>query len=37
MLQPVRTKWRKAQKGRINGTASRANFINNGAYAQKAF
>ena len=26
MLQPVRTKWRKAHKGRIHGTASRANF-----------
>merc|ERR1712199_148088 len=23
-LQPVRTKWRKAHKGRIHGTASRA-------------
>ena len=23
MLQPVRTKWRKAHKGRIHGTASR--------------
>ena len=36
MLQPVRTKWRKAHKGRIHGTASRANFINYGAYALKA-
>ena len=36
MLQPVRTKWRKAHKGRIRGTASRANFINYGAYALKA-
>ena len=36
MLQPVRTKWRKAHKGRISGTASRANFINYGAYALKA-
>ena len=34
MLQPVRTKWRKAHKGRIHGTASRANFINYGAYSQ---
>ena len=36
MLQPVRTKWRKAHKGRIHGTASRANFINYGAFALKA-
>ena len=36
MLQPVRTKWRKAHKGRIHGTASRANFINYGSYALKA-
>ena len=36
MLQPVRTKWRKAHKGRIHGAASRANFINYGAYALKA-
>ena len=36
MLQPVRTKWRKAHKGRIHGTASRADFINYGAYALKA-
>ena len=36
MLQPVRTKWRKAHKGRIHGKASRANFINYGAYALKA-
>ena len=36
MLQPVRTKWRKAHKGRIRGNASRAHFINYGAYALKA-
>ena len=36
MLQPVRTKWRKAHKGRIHGTASRAHLINYGAYALKA-
>ena len=36
MLQPVRTKWRKAHKGRIHGTASRACFINYGSYALKA-
>ena len=35
MLQPVRTKWRKAHKGRIHGTASRAIRINYGAYALK--
>ena len=36
MLQPVRTKWRKAHKGRIHGTATRASNINYGAYALKA-
>ena len=36
MLQPVRTKWRKAHKGRIHGNASKANYINYGAYALKA-
>ena len=36
MLQPVRTKWRKAHKGRIHGTAARASNINYGAYALKA-
>ena len=36
MLQPVRTKWRKAHKGRIHGTATRASSINYGAYALKA-
>ena len=36
MLQPTRTKYRKAHKGRIHGTASRANYINYGAYALKA-
>ena len=36
MLQPVRTKWRKAHKGRIHGHATRASTINYGAYALKA-
>ena len=36
MLQPVRTKWRKAHKGRIHGTATRASLINYGSYALKA-
>ena len=36
MLQPVRTKWRKAHKGRINGTATRASSINYGSFALKA-
>ena len=36
MLQPVRTKWRKAHKGRIHGTATRASSINYGAFALKA-
>ena len=36
MLQPTRTKYRKAHKGRIHGKASRCNAINYGAYALKA-
>ena len=36
MLQPVRTKYRKAHKGRIHGTATRASKINYGAFALKA-
>ena len=36
MLQPVRTKWRKAHKGRIHGNATRASTINYGSYALKA-
>ena len=36
MLQPVRTKWRKAHKGRIHGNATRASSINYGAFALKA-
>ena len=36
MLQPVRTRWRKAHKGRIHGTATRASSINYGAFALKA-
>ena len=36
MLQPVRSKYRKAHKGRIHGTASRCNKINYGAFALKA-
>ena len=36
MLQPVRTKYRKAHKGRIRGTANRASKINYGAFALKA-
>ena len=32
MLQPTRTKYRKAHKGRIHGTASRGNILNYGAY-----
>ena len=35
MLQPTRSKFRKAHKGRIHGYASRANLINYGAYALK--
>ena len=36
MLQPTRTKFRKAHKGRIHGKASRCNFMNYGAYGLKA-
>ena len=36
MLPPVRTRWRKAHKGRIHGTATRASSINYGAFALKA-
>ena len=36
MLQPTRTKFRKAHKGRIHGTASRCNAMNYGAYGLKA-
>ena len=36
MLQPVRTKFRKAFKGRIHGKATRAAVLNYGAYGIKA-
>ena len=36
MLQPVRTKFRKAFKGRIHGKASRAVKLNYGQYGLKA-
>ena len=36
MLQPVRTRWRKAHKGRIHGAATRASSINYGAFALTA-
>ena len=36
MLQPVRTKFRKAHKGRIHGNASRCNYLNYGAFGLKA-
>ena len=36
MLQPVRTKYRKAFKGRIHGKASRAVKLNYGQYGLKA-
>ena len=36
MLQPARTKFRKAHKGRIHGNASRCNKLNFGAYGLKA-
>ena len=36
MLQPTRTKYRKAHKGRIHGTATRAAKLNYGQYGLKA-
>ena len=36
MLQPVRTRWRKAHKGRIHGRATRGGILNYGAYGLKA-
>ena len=36
MLQPVRTKFRKAFKGRIHGSSSRAVVLNYGTYGLKA-
>ena len=36
MLQPARTKYRKAHKGRIHGKAFRCDKLNYGAYGLKA-
>ena len=36
MLQPTRTKYRKAHKGRIHGKAGRGEVLNYGAYGLKA-
>ena len=36
MLQPTRTKYRKAHKGRIHGHATRAAVLNYGQYGLKA-
>src|SRR5215475_9879771 len=36
MLQPARTKFRKAHKGRIHGKATSANALNFGAFGLKA-
>ena len=36
MLQPKRTKYRKAHKGRIHGKASWCNYLNYGAFGLKA-
>ena len=36
MLQPTRTKYRKAHKGRIHGYARRGEILNYGAYGLKA-
>ena len=37
MLQPVRTKFRKAFKGRIHGKASRAAVLNYGQFGLKSY
>ena len=36
MLQPTRTKYRKAHKGRIHGRACRGKILNYGSYGLKA-
>ena len=36
MLQPTRTKFRKAHKGRIHGTATRASVLNYGQFGLNA-
>jgi large subunit ribosomal protein L16 len=36
MLQPTRSKYRKAHKGRIHGRAGRGQLLNYGAYGLKA-
>ena len=36
MLQPARTKYRKAHKGRIHGHAGRGEILNYGSYGLKA-
>ena len=36
MLQPARTKWRKAFKGRVKGTATSGTALNFGQYGLKA-
>ena len=36
MLQPTRTKYRKAHKGRIHGKATRGESLNYGAYGLRA-
>ena len=36
MLQPTRTKYRKAHKGRIHGHAGRGEILNYGSYGLKA-
>ena len=36
MLQPARTKYRKAHKGRIHGRANRGEVLNYGSYGLKA-
>ena len=36
MLQPTRSKYRKAHKGRIHGNATRASSLNYGAFGLKA-
>ena len=37
MLQPKRTKFRKAQKGRMKGFSQRGNQLSNGMFGIKVF
>ena len=36
MLMPKRTKFRRVQRGRMKGKATRGNFVSNGSYGLQA-